>query len=319
MPDAILVTRKPPGAAIERLRDGGDVWVWPHDREIDHDVLTRRVVDADGLYCMLTDRIDEGLLAAAPRLRVVSTMAVGVDNIDLAACRRRGIAVGHTPDVLTDSTADMAWALLMAASRRLVEGVGYVKEGSWHRWEPTALLGLDVSHSTLGIIGMGRVGRAIARRSQGFDMQVIYTSRSQAADIEEELGVERVPLDDLLARSDHIVVCLPLDSDTRGLIDAAAFARMKPTVTLVNIARGPIVDTDALYNALVSGQIRGAGLDVTDPEPIPPDHPLMALANCTIVPHVGSATERTRIAMADLAADNLTTGLAGEPMPARIV
>jgi glyoxylate reductase len=315
----ILVTRRPPGNAIDRLEASNDVWVWPHNSVIDRDIFLAQVADVDGLYCMLTDRIDAELLDAAPRLRVVSNMAVGVDNIDLAECERRGIAVGNTPDVLTDSTADMAWALLMASSRRIEAAIDHVKNGEWGPWDPAGMLGLDISRTTLGIVGMGRIGAAVARRAAGFDMDILYTSRSAQDTAERETGATRVTLGDLLERSDHVVVCVALTEDTVGLIDAAAFQRMKPTANLVNIARGPIVDTDALYEALVTGQIRSAGLDVIDPEPIAADHPIVALPNCTVIPHLGSATERTRIAMADLAEANLVEGLAGEPMPARVV
>jgi glyoxylate reductase len=278
-----------------------------------------RVTDVDGLYCMLTDQVDAELLDAAPKLRVVSNMAVGVDNIDLYECERRGIAVGNTPDVLTDSTADMAWALLMASSRRIEAAIDHVKAGEWGPWDPGGMLGLDISGTTLGIVGMGRIGAAVARRAAGFNMEIIYTSRSRQDGVEGETGATRATLEDLLERSDHVVVCVALTEDTSGLIDAAAFQRMKPTANLVNIARGPIVDTDALYEALVTGQIRSAGLDVIDPEPIAPDHPIVALPNCTVIPHLGSATERTRIAMADLAEANLIAGLNGDPMPARVI
>jgi lactate dehydrogenase-like 2-hydroxyacid dehydrogenase len=278
-----------------------------------------QIADVEGLYCMLTDRIDAELLDAATHLRVVSNMAVGVDNIDLADCERRGIAVGNTPEVLTDSTADMAWALLMASSRRIEAAIDHVKDGEWGPWDPAGMLGLDISGTTLGIVGMGRIGRAVARRAAGFNMDIIYTSRSAQEAVEVETRATKVSLDDLLERSDHVVICVALTEDTRGLIDASALQRMKPTANLVNIARGPIVDTDALYEALVSGQIRSAGLDVIDPEPIAADHPIVALPNCTVIPHLGSATERTRIAMADLAEANLIAGLNGEPMPSRVV
>ena len=314
----ILVTRQPPGDAVDRLREIGDVWLWPHNSVIERDALREQIPDADGLYCMLTDTIDAYLLNLTPHLRVVSNMAVGVDNIDLDACARRGIAVGNTPDVLTNSTADLAWALLMASSRRIKEGVDHVKEGLWGPWDPSGMLAYDISGTTVGIVGMGRIGAVVARRATGFDMKILYTSRSAQDDVERECDALRVPLDELLEQSDHVVVCTALTDDTRGLIGKQAFARMKSTANLVNIARGPIVDTDALYDALTSGQIRCAGLDVTDPEPIPSGHPLVGLENCLIIPHLGSATERTRIAMADLAAENLIAGLAGEPMPARI-
>jgi lactate dehydrogenase-like 2-hydroxyacid dehydrogenase len=213
----------------------------------------------------------------------------------------------------------MAWALLMASSRRIEAAIDHVKDGEWGPWDPAGMLGLDISGTTLGIVGMGRIGRAVARRAAGFNMDIIYTSRSAQEAVEVETRATKVSLDDLLERSDHVVICVALTEDTRGLIDASALQRMKPTANLVNIARGPIVDTDALYEALVSGQIRSAGLDVIDPEPIAADHPIVALPNCTVIPHLGSATERTRIAMADLAEANLIAGLNGEPMPSRVV
>jgi len=318
MSERIVITRRPPGTASDRLGEYGDVWMWPHDRQIDYEVLSNQLVAATALYCMLTDRIDRELLASAPQLRIVSTMAVGVDNIDLVACRDLGIAVGHTPDVLTDSTADMAWALLMASSRRIEESIGYVKQGLWGPWEPELLLGLDVAKTTIGIVGMGRIGKTVAQRATGFDMEILYTSRSPQVDVEREYGAVRVSFDELLERSDHVVVSTALTQETQGLFDADAFVRMKPTANLVNIARGPIVDTDALYEALTTGQIRSAGLDVTDPEPMPADHPLLTLPNCTVIPHLGSATERTRIAMADLAADNLIAAVTGREIPSQI-
>lgn len=289
--------------------------MWPEDRAIPPDVLAVEVVDAVAVYAMLTDTIDRDLLDLAPDLRVVSNMAVGVDNIDLIACAERGIAVGHTPDVLTDSTADIAWMLMMASTRRMQEGIDFVRAGEWKRWDPEGLLGHDVSRSTIGIIGMGRIGEAIAMRALGFDMDVLYTARSGKPAVETRLGARRVTLDELLASSDHVIVAVPLTPDTHHLIGERELSAMKPTASLVNIARGPIVDTEALYNALADGTIRCAGLDVTDPEPLPADHKLLTLPNCTVIPHTGSSTWRTRVAMADLAADNLVAALAGEPMP----
>ena len=319
MPYKILITRRPPGDAVDRLVASNDAWLWPHNSKIDRDVLLAQVADVEGLYCMLTDRVDAELLDAAPNLRVVSNMAVGVDNIDLAECERRGVAVGHTPGVLTDSTADTAWTLLMASSRRIEEGIDYVKAGEWGPWDPAGMLGYDISGTTLGIVGMGRIGSAVARRSMGFDMEILYSERLSKDAIEQETGATKVSFEELLERSDHVVLCVALTDETRGLIDADALKRMKSTANLVNISRGPIVDTDALYDALSTGEIRCAGLDVIDPEPIPADHPIVALPNCTVIPHLGSATERTRIAMADLAEANLVAGLKGEEMPARIV
>lgn len=286
---------------------------------MDRGSLVERLGVADGLLSMLTDRIDASLLDRAPNLRIVANHAVGVDNIDLAACRRRGIAVGNTPDVLTDSTADLAFGLVLAASRRLQEGIEHVRSGAWGPWSPDLLLGHDVTRSTLGIVGFGRVGQAVATRALGFDMEVLYVSRNAKSDAAGRLGATRVGLDECLRRSDHVVVAVPLNEETRGLIGSEQLAAMKATANLVNIARGPVVDTEALYEALHTGQIRCAGLDVTDPEPFPADHPLALLPNCTIVPHIGSATVRTRTAMADMAVDNLIAFFAGEPMPSRIV
>jgi len=303
--ERIVVTRTPPGDVMPTLRAAGDVWLWEEDRVIPRRVLLEQVSTATGLYTMLTERVDRELLAAAPRLRVVSNMAVGLDNVDVAEARRRGIAVGHTPDVLTGTTADMAMALLLAAARRLGEGIDLVRSGGWGPFDPHLLLGRDVHGTTMGIVGRGRIGTAVAERAAGFGMRVISHSRSGG-----------IPLPDLLREADHVVVTAALDESTRGLIAEAELRMMKPTATLVNVARGPIVDSDALVTALREGWIMAAGLDVTDPEPLPPDHPLVALPNCIVVPHLGSATHRTRAAMAGLAAANLVAGLRGEPLPA---
>jgi glyoxylate reductase len=286
---------------------------------MDEIAFRREVSTAAGVYSMLTDRIDAELIASSPSLKVVSNMAVGVDNIDLAACAAAGIAVGHTPDVLTDTTADTAFMLMLASSRRMLEGIDEVRQGRWGTWVGDAMLGRDVSGTTIGIIGMGRIGAAIATRASGFSMDILYSSRSPKPDVEASTGAQRVALGELLSRSDHVVVAVPLSEETHHLIGRAEFTTMKDSANLVNIARGRIVDTDALVEALRSGTIRCAGVDVTDPEPLPADHPLLALPNCTVVPHIGSATLRTRNAMADLAADNLIAGILGEPLPYAVV
>ncbi len=313
MTDArIVVTRRPPAPdALDTLAAAGDVWCWDEGRPIDRDVLLRQVGDCDGLYCMLTDAVDQELLDAAPRLQVVSSMAVGVDNVDLAACTARGIPVGHTPDVLTETTADLVFALLLAAARRLGEGRDFVRAGGWGPWDPELLLGEDVHGSTLGIVGMGRIGEAVARRAAGFGMRVLYHNRRPRPGA----GAEYRSFAGLLAEADHVVVLVPLTEATDHLFDASAFAQMRPTATFVNASRGPVVDQDALGDALAGGRIAAAALDVTDPEPLPADHPLLALPNCFVVPHVGSATRRARAAMADLAAANLLAGLRGERLP----
>lgn len=299
---------------IERIAKVADAWVWQENRRIDQETLLEQVAGAAGIYSMLTDTIDANVLNSAPELKVVSNMAVGVDNIDLATCRARGISVGHTPGVLTDTTADVAWMLLMAASRRMVEGVDQVRNGQWGPWDPSGDLSLDVAHTTLGIIGMGRIGEAVARRAAGFSMDIVYTARRPKPAVEAASDARFLPLSDVLAVADHIVIAVDLNDSTVGLINAAAFDAMKPTANLVNVSRGPVVDTNALVDALRSGSIRCAGLDVTDPEPLPADHPLVSLPNCTIVPHIGSSTWRTRVAMADLAADNLIAGIFDRPL-----
>lgn len=308
--DRVYVTHKLPDDHLERLARF-DVGVWEGDGPVPADVLTDEVASTKGLLCMLTDRIDAALLDRGPGLQVISQMAVGVDNVDVAACRERGIVVGHTPDVLTGTVADTAFALLASVVRRLPEGEREVRAGEWGPWELFHLAGGDLHRTTLGIVGMGRIGRAVARRASGFEMEVIYTSPR-----EEEVGARRVELDELLENSDHVVLCTRLDDSTRGLISTDELVRMKPTAYLVNIARGPVVDTDALVSALEAGEIAGAGLDVTDPEPLPGDHALVELDNCLVVPHIASASVRTRRAMSSMAVDNLVAGMRGEPLVA---
>lgn len=280
------------------------------------DELLAGIAAAEGLYCMLTDRIDRELLDAAPHLRAVSNMAVGVDNVDLVACTERGIAVGHTPGVLTEATADLAFGLLIAAARRLREGLDHVRDGEWGEWEPDLLLGQDVHGSVIGIVGMGRIGTAVARRAAGFGMKIVYASPSSKPIVEKELAAVRRDLSGVLAEADHVVITAALNAATYHLINEQGFRLMKPTATLVNVARGPLVDTDALVAALQRGGIGAAALDVTDPEPIAADHPLAKLDNCFITPHLGSASAKTRAAMADLAARNLLLALAGRRMDA---
>jgi glyoxylate reductase len=298
-----FVTRRLPGGALERLAAAHDVDVWQGPRPPTREELLARVGEAEALLVQLTERVDAELLDAAPRLRAIANYAVGFDNVDLAACTARGIPVGNTPDVLTDATADLTWALLMAAARRLSDAERAVRAGGWG-WEPDFLLGHDVHGATLGLIGMGRIGSAVARRASGFDMEVIHNSRSGGVSLEE-----------LLERSDFVSIHTPLTPETRGLIGEDALRRMKPSAILVNTARGPIVDTGALVRALNQGWIAGAALDVTDPEPLPIEHPLLLCPNLTIAPHIGSATHTARAAMADLAVDNLLAALAGERMP----
>jgi glyoxylate reductase len=313
----VFVSRRIPDEGLAPVLAATDAVVWPDELPPPRDELLRAVAGCDGILTLLTDRVDDELLdAAGPGLRVVSNYAVGFDNIDVAACTRRGIAVGNTPGVLTETTADFAWTLLMAAARRIVEGADHVRDGRWRTWGPLLLLGPDIHGATLGIIGFGRIGQAMARRAQGFGMRVRYhDTHRRPAEVEAELGASYASLDELLAESDFVTLHVNLSAETTGLIDARALGLMKPTAILVNTARGPVVDTDALVDALRDGRIAAAALDVTDPEPLPADHPLVGLANCLVVPHIASATHATRGAMAAKAAANLLAGLAGEPLP----
>lgn len=275
--------------------------------------LTAHLAQARGVVTMVTDQIDGAVMG--PELEVISQMAVGVDNIDLAAATRRGIPVGHTPGVLTETTADTAWALLAAAVRRLPEGARHVGSGQWGPWDPGLLLGGDLHDTTLGIVGLGRIGTAVARRAKGFDMRLLYTGPSRKPLLESRLGVAFRAFEELVAEADHVVITAPLTDATHRLFDRDALARMKPGSVLVNVSRGAIVDTDALVVALENRRPGAAALDVTDPEPIPVDHPLVAAPNCLIVPHIGSASRRTRFAMAQRAAENLKAGLEGRRLP----
>jgi glyoxylate reductase len=299
-----FVTRQLPGDALERLAAAHDVEIWPQRTPPPYEELRRRTADAEALLSMLTDRVDAALIEGSPQLRAIANCAVGHDNIDVAAAGARGIPVGNTPDVLTGATADLAFALLLSAARRLPQSAAAIPAGEWVTWDPQQFLGVDVHDATLGIIGRGRIGDAVARRAAGFDMEVLVHSRSNG-----------IPLDELLERSDFVSLHCPLTPDTRHLINAAALARMKPTAILINTARGPIVDQKALAEALRSRTIAGAALDVTDPEPLPADDPLLDTPNLLVVPHVGSATHATRERMADLAVENLMAALDGRPMP----
>ncbi len=319
MPDRprVFVSRRIPEAGLSEVQRVASVDLWPDELPPPRDALLERVRGVDGLLTLLTDRIDADLLdAAGPGLKVVSNFAVGYDNIDVAACTARGVAVGNTPGVLTETTADLAFALLMAVARRLPEAHDYVRDDRWQTWGPLTLLGLDIHGATLGIIGFGRIGREMARRAGGFGMRTLYYSRTRAArHVETELGVTFVELDELLARADFVSLHTALNEGTRHLIDARALARMKEGAILINTSRGGVVDQEALADALRSGHLFGAGLDVTDPEPMRAADPLVGLPNCLVVPHIASASERTRDRMAQKAAANLIAGLRGEPLP----
>ncbi|MEA2608418.1 MAG: glyoxylate reductase [Chloroflexota bacterium] len=313
----VFVARQIPEEGLTAVRAECEADVWDDELPPPRDELLRRVAGCDGILTLLTDRVDDELLdAAGPSLKVVSNYAVGFDNIDVAACARRGIPVGNTPGVLTETTADLAWALLMAAARRVAEGDRYVRAGNWKTWGPLLLLGPDVHGATIGIVGFGRIGQAVARRAQGFGMTILYHDVNQLpAEVSEPLGATFVSLEELLARSDFISLHVNLTAETRHLINARTLAAMRPTAVLVNTSRGPVIDQIALADALRDGVIWAAALDVTDPEPIPIDDPLVGLPNCLIVPHIASASRATRAKMASMAAANLLAGVRGEPLP----
>lgn len=313
----VFVTRIIPQVGLDRIKAHCDAEIWTDPLPPPYAVIRQKIVDCDGLVALLTDKIDAPLLDAAPQLKVVSNFAVGFNNIDIAAATERGIAVGNTPGVLTDATADMAFCLLIAAARRVVEGHAYTLSGKWKTWEPLGHLGQDLAGRTLGVLGMGRIGYALAKRCRGgWDMKVLYydVHRNEAA--EKDLGAKLVDLDTLLRESDFVSVHTDLNEQTRGLFNAERFQKMKRTAVFINTARGPIVDQKALYEALKSGTIFAAGLDVTDPEPPVRDDPLLKLPNLIIAPHIASATVQTRNAMAEICAKNLIAGLAGEKLPA---
>ncbi len=303
-----FVTRQVPGSALGRLAEKHDVDIWPESLPPTYEQLLERVGNVEGLLSMLTDRIDAQLIAQAPHLRVISNYAVGFDNVDVRAAAARRIPVGNTPDVLTDATADMTFALLLAAARRIPEEAAAVRAGQWRPWAPGQNLGADVHGATLGLIGYGRIGQAVAKRAAGFEMEVLHT----------DTGSDEAAIAKLLAASDFVSLHAPLTPETHHLIDAAALATMKPTAFLINTARGGIVDQQALAKALHEGTIAGAALDVTEPEPLAPDDPLLEAPNLIVVPHIASATKITRERMADLAVDNLLAGLDGRPLPHQV-
>jgi glyoxylate reductase len=313
----VFVSRKIPDEGLARVVAQADADLWLDDLPPPHDELLRRVAGVDGLLALITDRVDDELLdRAGPQLRVVSNYAVGFDNIDVPACTRRGVAVGNTAGVLTETTADAAFALLMAVARRIPEAYDYVRQDRWKTWGPMLFLGPDIHHATLGILGFGRIGREIAKRARGFDMQVLYYDvQAASSEDEQRLGARRTSMDEVLAQSDFVTMHVNLTPETHHLMNRERFSKMKRSAMLVNASRGPVVDPDALYEALKNGVIAGAALDVTEPEPMPGDHPLLTLPNCLIVPHIASASYATRGKMASLAADNLFAGIRGEPLP----
>jgi glyoxylate reductase len=316
----VFVTRQLPDIGLRRLQQATNCHVWPDRLPPPRNDLLANVRGCSGIVSLLSDSIDAEVFdAAGPELKVVSNFAVGVNNIDLAEAARRGIAIGNTPDVLTDATADIAVALLLAAARHVQPAADSVRQGGWKTWEPTGWLGCDLVGKTLGIVGMGRIGAAVAKRmAGGWGMQLVYTSRTQKH-LPDLPNARRVSLEELLQTSDFVSLHTDLSAETRGLINRQRLALMKPTSVLVNTSRGGVIDQEALVEALVAGRPMAAGLDVTDPEPLSPDHPLVGLANCIILPHIGSATIASRDAMANICVDNLLAGLSGNPLRCPVV
>ncbi len=314
----VFVTRSLPDVALDTIRRHCEMDLWPHELPPPREAILERVRDCDGILSLLTDRIDAEVMDAAPCLRVISNYAVGYDNIDLAAADERRIQVGNTPGALTETTADLAFALLLAAARRIVEADRYTRSGRWRTWGPMLMLGQDVHHTTLGLVGFGRIGREMAKRARGFDMAVQYYDAVRNEEAEALLGARFVDLDTLLATSDFVSIHVPLNDQTRHLISKRELSLMKPTAILVNTSRGPVVDQAALYEALRDGCVAGAGLDVFERETVAADDPLLTLDNVVVTPHIGSASVAARTKMAMMAAENLIEGVNCRPIPYKV-
>lgn len=312
----VVITGKLMPPALERIQKVCEVIEWKNLEPIPREILFDWLKDAEGLVVTSNVQVDEELLQHAPKLKVIVQSAVGYDNIDIEACTRHGILFGNTPGVLVDATADLAFSLLLCSARRIHEGWDFVRDGSW-RPGCNISFGIDLAGKTLGIVGMGQIGAAVAKRAKAFDMDVIYYNRNRRPN-DYEIGATYESFADLLEKADFIIVLTPLSKETRGLFGRDQFKKMKSTAYFINVSRGPVVDTDALLEALRTGEIAYAAMDVTDPEPLPGDHPLLTLPNILITPHIGSATVETRMAMAQLTADNLLAGLVGTPLPAGV-
>ncbi|WP_067931881.1 2-hydroxyacid dehydrogenase [Alicyclobacillus kakegawensis] len=317
----VYVTRRLPDEVMKRLQSSVHVSFYPNDAEpVPRARLLADVAGADGIISMLTDRVDAEVMdAAGPQLRVIANLAVGYDNIDVAEAERRGVVVTNTPDVLTETTADLTFALMMAAARQLPSAERSLRAGQWRAWSLLSYTGVDVYGKCLGIVGMGRIGEALARRAAGFGMHILYFNRHRRPQAEQASGAAFCPFDELLATADFVVALAPLTAETRGMFDRRAFGLMKRTAVFVNTARGPIVDEEALVEALRRRQIFAAGLDVYAEEPLPPEHPLLELDNVVLLPHIGSASVETRLAMAHLAVDNILAVLGGHAPPTPVV
>lgn len=313
MKPTIFITRKIPEQAVQLLKEHAEITMWEEENiPVPREILVEKIKTVDGLYCLVTDQVDRELIEQAKNLKVISNMAVGFNNIDIQAASDKGIMVTNTPGVLTETTADLTFALLMATARRIPEASEFLRNGHWQSWAPMMLTGQDVFGATIGIIGMGRIGEAVAKRAKGFEMKVLYHNRSRKTELEAELGATYASLEDILTQSDFVVILAPYTEETKNLITKKELSLMKETGILINAARGGIVNEADLYEALVEQKIWAAGLDVFEQEPVPLDHPLLSLPNVVVLPHIGSASINTRIKMAELAAQNLVEGLNGE-------
>ncbi|MDH4619606.1 D-glycerate dehydrogenase [Brevibacillus sp. AY1] len=319
MRPSVYITRRIPDSTLEKISEVCQVEMWEEeDIPVPRAVLEEKIENIDGLFCLLTETIDEALLQKAKQLKVISNMAVGYNNIDVDAATEKGIFVTNTPGVLTETTADLTFALLMATARRIVEASDFLREGSWKTWSPMLLTGQDIYGATLGIIGMGRIGESLAKRAKGFDMRILYHNRSRKEEAEKTWGIEYADLDSLLRESDFVCVMTPYTEETRNLIGERELSLMKNSAILINTARGGIVNEAALYEALKQNKIWAAGIDVFEQEPVSPDHPLLTLPNVVTLPHIGSASIQTRTRMAELAAANLIQGVIGKPPRNRV-
>jgi glyoxylate reductase len=316
MKPKIYITRKLPDQILTQVRELFAVSMWEEEEKpVPYEVLEKEIQDVDGLLCLLTETIDESLIMKAKKLKVIANMAVGFNNIDVESATKHGIMVTNTPGVLTETTADLTFGLLMASARRLVEASDYLKNGDWKTWSPMQLTGQDIHGATLGIIGLGRIGEALAKRAKGFDMEVLYFNRSRKYEQEEKLGITYSSFENVLKESDFICIMVPYTPDTVNLIGADELSLMKKNAILINTSRGGIVNESALYNALKNNDIWGAGLDVFENEPVSLNHPLLALPNVVSLPHIGSASIATRLKMSNLALINLIAGLHGDTPP----
>ncbi|MEH7745722.1 D-glycerate dehydrogenase [Neobacillus drentensis] len=312
MKKTIYITRKLPGEIVDKLSSQFLVKMWSEENvPVPRDVLFKEIEEVDGLICLLTEKIDEEVLSKAKQLKVISNIAVGYNNIDIQTATEEGMIVTNTPGVLTETTADLTFTLLMSAARRVVEGSDYLRSGKWGAWSLMQMTGQDIYGATLGIIGLGRIGEALVKRAKGFDMNVLYHNRTRKLEKEEQLGIHYREMKDLLQQSDFVCLLLPYSPEVHHLIGKEELSLMKKDAILINTARGGIVDEEALYHSLKNGEIWGAGLDVFEQEPVSLDHPLLSLPNVVTLPHIGSASVKTRMKMAHLAADNMLSVLTG--------